>query len=216
MKLKKMAIVMMAALAVMSAPVVGRAEKTTESKVEALVYAEDSGSFCFLVGSLVENDDLFLLLGYGNGGTSNNYPALAFNVKAFQDGVSLQSSFSLSKPINFEDNSTVTIQPGASVRYHECFKLRNQSPVEVQISPLIDFTGNKTVSYTIPFEDLNKGVNMVPADQAATETSAAAAPVADTAPVSGSEDWQTKYYDLLEKYNALQEKYNALLESVAQ
>lgn len=227
MKLKNLFVAVGLSLALAVAPAAVQAADEQSEGPQMLVMSQDSSGICALFGSQIIDGDLFLLLAYRNDTANNNYPGTAFSVHAFQDGIALKDSYSFSKPSGFEYSSITLVQPGTVVAYHDAFQLSSQSPVEVQIKPLIDFTGEKTVSYTIPYEDLNKGVAMgsgsqsAPATETVAETSPAAAPAAtETAPAAEGDDWQGKYYDLLEKYNALQEKhselqekYNALLES---
>ena len=67
--------------------------------------------------------------------------------------------------------------------------------MEIQISPLIDFTGTNVATYTFEYSDL---INT----QSSTNDTVA------------SDDWEAKYNELLQQYIILEEKYNALLEEL--
>ena len=162
------------------------------SRAALSALADRIDGVCGLIGGMAYNGNLFLLLAYQNNGAGNQYPATAFNVQAFQDGVALNMAVTLDKPDGFESSATL-VQPGVTIPYYMAYQFRNESPVEVQISPLLDLTGSNVATYTFAYADLVGGE----------------APEAATDP----EDWEAKYYELLKEYQALEEKYKALGEA---
>ena len=195
MKREIMALMIAASLA--AAPAAAYAAETQTEAAESsgtqiLAQVNASDGACGLLGGMAYNGNLFLLLAYQNNGAANQYPATAFNVQAFQDGVALQIAVTMDKPEGFESSATL-VQPGVTMPYYLAYQFRNESPVEVQISPLLDLTGSNAATYTFQYADLFGG-----------EAPAAAA---------DSEDWEIKYYELLKEYQALEEKYNALVEA---
>lgn len=197
MKRELMAIMIAASLAA-SAPVAAfAAEAQTEaaesSGSQILVQVNAADGACALLGGMAYNGNLFLLMAYQNNGDKNNYPATAFNVQAFQDGVALQTAVTLDKPNGFDSSATL-VQPGTTIAFYQAYQFRNDSPVEVQISPLLDLTGSNVATYTFAYADLNNGE----------------APAAEAA---DPEDWEAKYNELLQQYQILEEKYNALLSA---
>lgn len=189
MKRKFIAALLTAFLA--AAPVAAQAAESSQPEVLARVDASDGA--CGLFGAMAYNENLFLLMAYQNNGSRENCPAAAFNVKAFQDGVALQMAVTLDKPEGFESSATF-VQPGTTIPYYQAFKLRSESPVEVQFSAMLDLTGSNVAAYTFNYADLNGGE--------APETESA-----------DSVNWEEKYYELLKEYQALEEKYNSLVEA---
>lgn len=192
MKRKLLAIMIAASLA--AAPVCVSAETQTEESAGPQILAQVNASdgACALLGGMAYNGNLFLLLGYQNNGDKNNYPATAFNVQAFQDGVALQMAVTLDKPDGFESSATL-VQPGTTIAYYLAYQFRSSSPVEVQLSPMLDLTGSNVAAYTFDYADLG------------AEAPAAVA--------EDPEGWEAKYNELLKQYELLEEKYNALLEA---
>lgn len=194
MKRQIIAALIAASLAVSPAAVCASEPQAAESSgAEVLAQVNASDGVCGLFGGMAYNGNLFLLMAYQNNGSRNNYPATAFNVQAFQDGVALDMAVTLDKPNGFESSATL-VQPGTTIAFYQSFKLRNESPVEVQISPLLDLTGSNVATYTFAYVDLIGGE--------APETEAA-----------DSVNWEEMYNELLKEYQALEEKYNALLEA---
>lgn len=196
MKRQLMALMIAASLA--AAPAVAHAAEpqtetaqSSDTKILAQVNASDGA--CALLGGMAYNGNLFLMMAYQNNGDKNNYPATAFNVQAFQDGVALQMAVTLDKPNGFESSATL-VQPGTTIAFYQAYQFRNDSPVEVQLSPILDLTGSNVATYTFDYADLVGGE----------------APAADAA---DPEDWEAKYNELLQQYEILEEKYNALLEA---
>ena len=196
MKRQILAALVAASLAVSPAAVYA-AEPQTEtaesSGTQILARVDASDGACGLFGGMAYNGNLFLLLAYQNKGSNNNYPATAFNVQAFQDGVALPMAVTLDKPNGFE-SSTTLVQPGTTIAYYQAYQFRNDSPVEVEISAVLDLARANVATYTFQYADLFGG-----------ET-----PEAES---TAAEDWEGKYNELLEHYRLLEEKYNALLEA---
>lgn len=195
MKRELMALMIAASLAASPAAVCAsehQTEATESPSAEVLAKVNTSDGACGLFGGMAYNGNLFLLLAYQNNGAANQYPATAFNVQAFQDGVALQIAVTMDKPEGFESSATL-VQPGVTIPYYLAYQFRNESPVEVQISPVLDLTRSNVATYVFQYADLFGG-----------EVPAAAA---------DPENWEAKYYELLKEYQALEEKYNALVET---
>ena len=125
----------------------------------------------------------------------------------FQGGVELQTAFLPDdKYTELSLASTTQVKNGASINYLAAYTLRDATS-EVEVTVTDSLFGGHTQIFNVP---LDGNPIYVPETD---KSSADIASPANAASASVQDDWQAKYYDLLEKYDALQEKYNALLES---
>lgn len=118
----------------------------------------------------------------------------------FQNGVQLQNTILPDEKYSeLSDNYLTQIKDGTSIDFIEAFSLRDVT-TELEINISDSLFGGTTQTYLLP---LTGGV---PAETTAAQEGAEAQEPAE-------EDWEAKYYSLMEKYNALQVKYAALLEA---
>ena len=91
--------------------------------------AEDSdGAACFVA-----------LLEYENKKEESNSPLFEFSIKAYQDGVELDSGYIYNYSFeNYKDSDT-NVRPGSTLKYFQIFKLEGNSPVDVEVAPMFNF-----------------------------------------------------------------------------
>lgn len=205
--MRKKVVALMLAIAMALTLIPAISVSAEEKSLDDIFYAytNDGASECALIGATVDNNKLIVLLAFYNGSSGNSFPMTVFSVNAFQGGVQLQPAILFYPPKGFESSAT-QIQPGITISYYEAFQLRNDSPVEIQISKLIDFTGDSKVSYTFAYDDLING-------RVISKASAAGAESTPTETETEAPDWEQMYNNLLIEYNVLKDKYITLLES---
>ena len=104
--------------------------------------AEDSdGAACFVA-----------LLEYENKKEESNSPLFEFSIKAYQDGVELDSGYIYNYSFeNYKDSDT-NVRPGSTLKYFQIFKLEGNSPVDVEVAPMFNFD-NQHAEYTFDLSE---------------------------------------------------------------
>lgn len=154
---------------------------------ESLAHLECEDGILDVVGYEVKEDEnaLFVILEFNNTTAESCSPLFQFNITAYQDGVELETAYSMYDPEGCRDSDT-KIKAGSTLKYSKCYELSSASPVDVEIEPIFNFDGTKS-ECTL---DLS---NEVPSE---------AAP-----------DYKALYEETKKQLDELQQKYDELLAS---
>lgn len=180
--MKKKPIVLLTASLLTAVPVSVCAEslahlESEEGIIDVLSYAVDS-----------ENNILNVICEYQNTTDKSTSPTFQFTVKAFQDGVEMESAYSTYNEDGCKSSMT-EIKPGATLKYADSFKISGTSPVELEIVPLFNF------------DDLMAECTI----DLGTE-----------APASEEPDYEKMYNELKKQFDELQKKYDELSKANTQ
>lgn len=87
---------------------------------------------------------------FSNNSTDNQNFGMNFNAQAFQNGIEMESTFSMSD----ENESIFTdIQPGASISVSKAVLTEDfDNPIDVEVSPYTALNGEKLAKFTINFQ----------------------------------------------------------------
>lgn len=157
---------------------------------ESLAHLESKEGIIDVVSYAIDstNNVLNVICEYQNTTAESTSPGFQFVVKAFQDGIEMEKSYT----IYSEDDckpSTTEIKPGATLKYADSFKISGSSPVELEVAPLFNFD-NLVAECTIE--------------------------LGSEAPAAEEPDYEKMYNELKKQFDELQKKYDELVKSSEQ
>ena len=111
----------------------------------------DKGDVSIVGFTTTENDgkDYFVaLLEYTNKSDESDSPWLNISVNAFQDGVELESGYIYDFSYENYKSDDTKVRPGGTLKFFKIYELAGDSPVDVEVSSMFDFTDNQHIEYT--------------------------------------------------------------------
>lgn len=118
-------------------------ENTADS---TLTLDTEHGLIKYVRFEIVDENVFQIILDYTNTTEKTTSPIAKYTVSVFQNGVQLPPAISIHKPDDCSYGA-MQVRPGYTMRYCEEFQLSDSSNVEIEISPILDISGDiKAVS----------------------------------------------------------------------
>ena len=109
------------------------------------------------VQDLEEGLFLFVFFDWENTKDEADTPSWNYSFKGYQNGRELSSGFCWSYEPD-ADNTSVSIQPGYSLRYYTCFELNDLSPIDMDVHEIMNMKSK--VEFSI--DPSTSGLNVAP------------------------------------------------------
>ena len=121
---------------------------TLVANADPIAHFESSSGVLDVVGYETAVEDgktlLFIIFDWTNNKNEPDAPGWNYAFSGYQNGRQIENGWTFYNEPKGCDNSTVSIQPGYSLRYYQTFYISDYSPVDMIIQPIVNFEGVKT------------------------------------------------------------------------